>query len=443
MNHQAVNKMMARPPTLAVVPGAVSTFLRQFYADVLPDTGNFCLFELDTKRHVWSTTLDSLVADTEARVDQQGVYFGTASYIVPDGRTQRNVKALRCFRLDIDAGTKKHSRDPDGAYPTQRDALIALIAFSKAARLVPSYIVSSGEGLHVYYVLDEDLSPDAWEVLAEALGNLGAAHGLKIDSTCTTDTARILRPPGSLHPNGSRVEILADTHKVYSTAELTGLLKVAPGAGAAEARRFDMGVNDDVPVPAGPRKSLPKIIEQCPAMGEVAAARGDVPEPYWRAMLGVVKFTVEGIDAAHELSHGHPDYDPAETEQKFEAWTAGPTTCKEFSRHATACSRCEHHGKIKSPTMLGVTAQPAAQAAADQVGSATPGAPATSADDAPLPTDVALSKLYVLHHGTKFKFDHSIKSYLRYHAGSWLPCRKGEPSEAMKSLAGVLLKQAA
>ena len=355
--------------------------LNSFYEAVLPRSGQLCLFLLTSKQHVWADSLDSLIEQTEARSEQQGIYFGTASFKEPTARSQTNVLALRSLRIDIDAGEKKFAKAPDGAYPTQQDALVAFIGFSKAAQLPPSYIISSGEGLHIYYVLDADLPPESWLPLATRLGELGAQRGLKIDTTCTTDTARILRPPGTLHPNGKRVSILMANGKVYSADEIAAVM--GPSAITKPARVFDMSVNEDIAVPSTP-KSLQKILDNCPAMSEVAGSRGDVAEPHWRAMLGIIKFTVEGVEGAHELSSGHPDYDHDQTEAKFDAWSTGPTSCKEFSRHTKACSTCTHQGKVKSPIMVGmmtpdqiaelpVEMQPAAPVVAPPTGDAWDG----------------------------------------------------------------------
>lgn len=327
--------------------------LKSFYDAVLPRSGSYALFLLDSKSHVWAPSIDSLLDHTEARAGHQGVYFATASYLKPDHRTQANVSLLRALRLDIDAGAKKYAKNPNGTYPTQQDALKDFISVSKDLKLAPSYIISSGEGLHIYYCFDEDLEPARWLPLASQLGKVCREHNLKVDGTVTTDTARILRPPGSLHNNGQRVSVLKATGKVYSPAEMAALLGDSTEL-IVPTRVYDLSVNEDVVSTVGPAKSLHKIIAHCPAMAEIAAVRGDVPEPHWRAMLGVVKFTVEGLDGAHEMSSGHDDYDPIETEKKFAAWATGPTSCKEFSRHTKACATCQYNGKIKSPVMLGL-----------------------------------------------------------------------------------------
>jgi hypothetical protein len=369
--------------------------LADFYRAVLPGDGDYyAIFKMETKQHVWCSSIDQLVKTTELLHESQGVYYATASFEEPTKRTGENVMALRSLRLDIDAGAAKYSSNPEGVYPTQRDALSALVAFAKETGLVPSYIVSSGEGLHAYWALSNEFEPRIWRPVARRLGELCVEHGLKADPAVTTDTARILRPPGSLHPNGSRVTILKATGRVYELTELVSKLGVTPEEedpfAFAAGRTFDSHVNADVVV-QGPPKSVMQIVQKCPAMNYAAQQQGDIPEPYWRAMLGIVKHTVEGLDMAHEMSKGHPGYDPHETEKKYNAYTAGPPTCAEFSKHNNAaCQGCEYAGKIKSPITLGVlNDEQVAELPADQQPKPPPPPPQTG-----MPWDGLLPALF-------------------------------------------------
>ena len=327
--------------------------LRKFYEAVLPQSGHFCLFMLPKRAHVWANSVEQLVVETELRRDEQGVYFAVESFGAPDNRTQANTLALRSLRLDVDAGAEKFGRNPDGAYATRTEALAALRGFFVASAIAPSHVVSSGEGWHVYYCLNQDITPAQWLPLARRLDILCKAHGLRIDASVTCDWARVLRPLGSLHKNGQRVTLVADTGVRYGLEELLSTLPEAP----APARAYDMSVNADLR-PITPPKSIAKILERCGAMQQVNAVKGDVPEPFWRAMLGVVKHTVEGLDAAHELSRGHSGYDPQDTERKFNAWATGPTTCAEIGKHTDACLSCDYQGKVKSPILLGLMTEP-------------------------------------------------------------------------------------
>jgi hypothetical protein len=324
--------------------------LPRFYADVLPDTGHYCLVLLPEARHVWADSIDQLVALTEKYQDRTGVYFGTAAFQTTNNRKQSNVLALRALRLDIDAGPEKLAKHGiDEVYATQRDALEDSVRFFKATGLAPSYIVSSGAGLHIYFCLDQAVTPEQWLPLAKALSFKGSMADFKIDASVTEDSARILRPVGAVHHDDVRVKVIKATGKVYSVAELASLLGAAP-----PARQYDMSINADVLFDEhAPTASAFKIADHCGALRQVADTGGDVPEPYWRAMLGLVKHTIEADDAAHEWSQGYDGYDPEATARKLAAWATGPTTCSEFARHSKACTTCKFQGKIKSPIVLG------------------------------------------------------------------------------------------
>lgn len=327
---------------------------RRFYGDVLPDTGYYCLVLLPQGRHIWADSLDALAALTTKYIGRQGLYFGTAAFQTTDNRKQANVAALKALRLDIDAGPEKLAKHgPDAVYATQRDALAACVAFFRATRIPPTYVVSSGAGLHVYYCLSESVDPATWLAMSSALSVAGERHGLKIDPSVTEDSARVLRVPGAPHPNGKNVEVLQRVGRIYTPGEIAGLLGAATPA--APTRSYDLSINDDLDLSyQGPPSSAIKIASRCAALREVAEKRGDVQEPFWRAMIGLVKRTTEGLDIAHEWSDGYDGYDPAEVDRKFEAWATGPTTCKEFSRHTSACASCPHNGTIKSPISLGL-----------------------------------------------------------------------------------------
>lgn len=338
--------------------------LHTFYRAVLPETGQFCLLLLPEARHIWASSLEELVDLTETYQDRAGVYFGTSAFQTSDNRKQANVLALRSLRLDIDAGPAKLAKHgPDAVYATQKDALAASIAFFKATHLVPSYIVSSGAGLHIYFCFDDAVTPQQWLPLAKALSMLGVQHGFKVDPSVTEDSARILRPIGAIHHDDVRVSVLKATGKVYDFSALSQLL----GA-FAPARTYDLSINADaISTFEGPPSSAFKIVEHCAALREAATSGGNVPEPFWRAMLGLVKHTVEGSDAAHEWSQGYDGYDAQETERKLAAWSTGPTTCAEFGKHCADCVDCQHRGSIKSPIMLGRMTLEAIEALPEEV----------------------------------------------------------------------------
>lgn len=323
--------------------------LDAFYRTLLPSEGYYALFLGERKQHLWAYSLGELIPKTERLIHDgtPSLYFATASFVEPKTRSQDNVQLRRCFAFDIDAGPEKFAKHGDAVYPSRDEALAAVIDWCKQHKLAPTYVVGSGAGLHVYFALDSDVTPEQWLPVAKALKARALADGLRIDPAVTADSARVLRPLGASHSSGATVEPLLSSGKVYTLAKLAE--KFPP---AVERKRSRM--NDDVLAVQTLPRSVWRIVPECAAVRAVFDAKGDVAEPYWRSALGLVKHTVEGRDAAHEMSHGHPDYDAAETDAKFDRWTMGPSTCESFSQHnPDACAGCKHRGNITSPIVLG------------------------------------------------------------------------------------------
>lgn len=324
-----------------------------------PGGGPFAVFVLSKRQHIWCRSHEELAAVLTRLREVPNVYWAPAVFNREE-RTQLACAAKIALHADFDAGAKKHARDPDSTYERQSDALVGLSKFAKDTGLKPTLVVSSGEGLHAYWTLDKAVSPEDWKAASLRLGRALKEHEAKADPTCTADSARLLRPVGALHKNGNRVTVLnKKVGPIWTLEQLDALLphvesepKSEPFFGAPT--RAKLKVNDDLQMWEPSPTSAFKVAEKCAALREVAVVKGDVPEPLWRAMIGVVKFSVEGEDAAHEWSCGHPDYDAAETKQKYERYAGtGPTTCETFGKLTRACEGCEHRGKITSPMQLG------------------------------------------------------------------------------------------
>jgi len=226
--------------------------LSEFYGALLPPTGEFCLFDKATKRHHWFSSQSALVKATQGVASRQpDWYYATAGFDGQKFRRQANCVAKKALYLDIDAGPEKlATHGADVVYGTTKEAAQALAGFAKATGLVPSIVVASGSGLHAYWELDEPVTPDEWKPLAVALGALGAQHGLKIDPQCTTDSVRVLRPPGALHSNGSRVQAKR-MRGAYRVAELRERLTPAPKGVNAPPRQRLAVTSDALPLTDG------------------------------------------------------------------------------------------------------------------------------------------------------------------------------------------------
>jgi hypothetical protein len=102
-----------------------------------------------------------------------------------------------------------------------------------------------------------------------------------------------------------------------------------------------------------------RVLAGCPWIRHCKDEAARLPEPEWYRMLSIVGRCRGGSQIAHDLSKPHPKYGQTETEEKLSQamGTAGPATCtfieNELGQHQF-CSQCRHHGKIKSPIVLGM-----------------------------------------------------------------------------------------
>ena len=137
----------------------------------------------------WRSTRDiyfCLSLQAQTRLNSRGK--------VVAARSKGGVLALKAIWLDIDV------KEPPRGYATIQDAIAALTAFCRSTMLPPpTATVFSGGGLHVYWVSDKPLTPAEWKPYAEGLKNAAIKFGLKCDAGCTTDSARVLRVPGTFN----------------------------------------------------------------------------------------------------------------------------------------------------------------------------------------------------------------------------------------------------
>ncbi len=125
-------------------------------------------------------------------------YLACAEYTTPNSRQASNVSGAYAFWADIDCGDAKAAAGK--GYKTEDDALAAVLDFCKRSCLpMPTFIVSSGGGLHVYWILNAFITRQNWQAYAIKLKALTHALGFLADDTRTADIASVLRMPGTLN----------------------------------------------------------------------------------------------------------------------------------------------------------------------------------------------------------------------------------------------------
>lgn len=354
----------------------------KFLAHVLPSQGYKFAALRPAGKQYWRHKAEIDTAQLAAFAmmsDARGAetYFACASFTEPrvdtgetrdDGspkyryRTQENAAWVKSLWLDMDCG-------PNKDYPSQKDAARDVAKLCKEVGIQMPTMVSSGYGLHCYWVFDREVAARQWVRVAAVWRSAVDAVGVRHDPSCTTDVARILRVPGTTNrknPDDHRsVRLVTDLKAPISlrglVETLTAFVKargvvVAPpkAKGAKSAINSDLSVTVEYP-PA----DAEVVSEGCQQVAFFRKSSGVVPEPLWYAMLGLLKHTVNGRETCHAWSEGDPSYNPSATEKKIGQWVHGPTTCARLGTlNPQGCAGCPHSGKISSPIQLGVIAPP-------------------------------------------------------------------------------------
>lgn len=344
----------------------------RFFERVLPAKGPYILAFIlpgysGFVHKVYATHADLAIGALQTDM-QQGrvVYHACASYQEQQGKPHRTgdlTAAVRSQWIDIDVG------DEGDPYATIREALVAVVAFCKALGIPAPLVVKSGGGLHCYWPFDRDVPAKLARHMMRAFVTASKAHGFAHDYGCAKDIARVLRPVGThWRKNGSTEITLLRDAQPFHPAKLYNKLRQYATPSVAVTRPDEDDEWSTGPKDYPPSSAL-EIIKHCATLADIAQSKGNVDEPTWRSMLGLVKHCVEGEELAQEWSSGHPNYSEEETREKYTGWHAGPTTCNQFSQTTDSrCDGCPHAGK-KSPIHLGYTEE-APSATAPAVGKA-------------------------------------------------------------------------
>lgn len=274
------------------------------------------------------------------------VYFAPGMF--NDGRrTADNLLGIGSFFLDIDCGEGK-------PYATWKHGLLALVKWLVSAQFYkPSYIVLSGGGLHVYWLLDSLHTRDEWLPVAQHLKQAVVVGGLQADPAVTADAARVLRVPGTKNYKRGGVPVVEKqlTDRRLSLQEFREALPAVgpirlPGAAKPSG---EWAVPEEYP-----KGDAPAIGKACAQMREVQSKQGKVAEPFWRAALSVLQRCDDHEAHIVEWSKGDERFNKAEALEKA-ARSGGPATCAHFNEvNPGGCVGCPHAGKITSPVQLSV-----------------------------------------------------------------------------------------
>jgi len=339
---QAILPLSGKYVKLLIRPGAAP---RQYFYDTIEQLHDTC------------------IADSAA--GGVNVYYAVASFKDNSSRKQGNVQALKALYIDIDCG-------PGKPYSDQRDGLRGLAEFVQAANMPKPYVVSSGNGIHVYWPFEEEIPVERWTPLAEAFKQAVINHNFQVDRAVPADSARVLRPPGTINLKGGGKVALLMRGVATDVSEFENMFQlVAPASAPATSSH---GTINGMAIPAHvaartttlvntlspyeDRRAMPDmVVEKCAQIKWGVENQKDVPEPFWYGMLGVAAYCVEAEETAKAWSSKHPQYSEAATLAKMARWkstTTGPTLCKKFiDERPAGCKDCRLKGKITTPAGIG------------------------------------------------------------------------------------------
>ena len=336
-------------------------------------------------------------------------------------RLAQNALALKSFFLDIDLKPTQvdehgHPSPNQKGYTTIEELGLALAGFIKAMDFPkPTMLVHSGGGLHVYWIMDRALTPDEWLPYAHALAEATKQHGLRCDTQCTVDSARVLRIPDTFNRKqstprnvrfiGTPVDFDYSVERIVSRLEPYKTARSFPAAGGIDVNLFprlepyvglsELQSNLDTVYPS-PDLSL--VAGACAFVsGAISTGGADLDNPLWNLTTLISTFTKGGRADAHLMGNKHASYSPQETDEFFDRKDRerlerglGWPSCNSISAAgAKACRSCAFFAQGKSP--LNFEQRNAGVAAGQVHGAAAPtgGGAQTTAGTTPAFTSIA------------------------------------------------------
>jgi len=325
----------------------------------------------------YHSTMDSLIETIDNPPSGLwNTYFLVASTNQPNRRGP-SIAKRRCFFLDIDLKEYKDKAQAWGALQT----------FFQAFDLPHPCIVDSGNGIHAYWIMDEDLPIAEWRKVALHLKHLCYINAFYVDPTVTADSTRILRVPQTLN--------IKDINKVKKSAcaclmqpmpfqlfkdlihyverdsfeELEFSLK-QQSTDSATTNILNAGTQHKM-YKHGLTLSLQDRGCKYLAIGYVYQHL--MSEPQWRSILSIAGFCADKDIAIHHTSKKYNGYSKEATEAKLSRIEA-PHSCETFktafmSMHEqlreevqpkleagkSYCDTCTFRNDIKTPISLCMT----------------------------------------------------------------------------------------
>ena len=182
--------------------------IQTFLGRILPRQGLYVLVTVPPKgkpiwkHHVYKSIAEMAVAARSFDARCHTTYHACASYAaesVYDARKDKwrtrvasNTAFVRSQWLDIDVG-------PGKDYATRKEAIAALAQMCCDLKIPAPMVISSGKGLHCYWVFTKDIPAAVAKPNMVAFSQALKMLEFKHDGSRTCDLASVLRPVGTHH----------------------------------------------------------------------------------------------------------------------------------------------------------------------------------------------------------------------------------------------------
>ena len=341
---------------------------KTFLETVLPSDGTYVITGITNKTNVRQRYAESLEQAYKNIEFFKGdpptnVYFALSTF---EGLSRKAVDSIyiKSFFLDLDVGKAKNS------YATKEDAFVGLDKFINDTGLPEPTIIDSGNGLHVYWILNDQIETSQWKPYAEKFKQLCVKHNLIIDPAVPADAARVLRVPFTFNYNTKDGEAPVEVTfineiKQYDLDELTSKFGEVVAQPVFDLGQVNKGLDEETRKMLG-LDNYEYVFETiaveslngrgCNQIKWILENSTSCPEPMWYAGLSVAIRCVDGDTAIHTMSEDYSGYNREDTERKARATLKAKWaySCEKFEENNPGgCEGCPFRGKIASPTHIG------------------------------------------------------------------------------------------
>ncbi len=308
----------------------------------------FCVHTLKTREGVWNPTKE------DWKTEQLGAM---------EKRCQDNMAFSQDYFFDLDVGesTKKLNK-----YDTQADALAGIKTFCRAAKLPRPYLVSSGGGVHVHWLLEEPIESREWQVTARKLRALANHLELRIDPARTDDSSSLMRIAGTfnLKSGGKRpVEVLMEgvrtPNATFLQAVNNAMIRLdVPAVAAPRALSTSAGLlgNNLTKEWTGEPVTFQALWDTCQHVRDFEFTSGfEADEPARYDMIGVVRLVEDGRQHIDSLTAGRDSVTGTEIDKKIIQWgDKGATSCLKLAQSCgtETCKKCPFWSRESNPLTL-------------------------------------------------------------------------------------------